>query len=286
MEYSFDYLQTLISMRTSENQELEFKDGRAIGDTHKQKLEVTKDISAFANAGGGILIYGVTESPNPGGAAEKLSPVDRRAFSPEWLEQLASQISPRISGLKIHPISIDQTEATCCYVLEIPGGDTAHQALDFRYYRRYNFQAVPMVDYEIRDVMNRSKHPAINAMICGFEKRGRPQIIVEFENIGRVMARYYSARVHFPAAFMGRPFKPQDATYVGADSGAYWEFQIANGIGAPLFPRAKVSRGISCDWLPAFPANRESAENIHMWLYADSMQPIHLIKENIPGNLR
>jgi hypothetical protein len=31
----------------------------------------------------------------------------------------------------------------------------AHQARDYRYYKRHNFNALPMEDYEVRDVMNR-----------------------------------------------------------------------------------------------------------------------------------
>jgi hypothetical protein len=40
--------------------------------------------------------------------------------------------------------------------LAIPPSNTAHQALDKKYYRRFNFAAEPMHDYEIRDVMKRS----------------------------------------------------------------------------------------------------------------------------------
>lgn len=32
-------------------------------------------------------------------------------------------------------------------------------AKDFRYYKRFNFQSVPMYDYEVRDVMNRADAP-------------------------------------------------------------------------------------------------------------------------------
>jgi len=45
------------------------------------------------------------------------------------------------------------------YVVEIPKGTTAHQATDWRYYKRFNFISVPMEDYEIRDVMNRAVVP-------------------------------------------------------------------------------------------------------------------------------
>jgi len=31
-----------------------------------------------------------------------------------------------------------------------------HQAYDHRYYKRYNFQSIPMEDYEVRDLMRRS----------------------------------------------------------------------------------------------------------------------------------
>jgi hypothetical protein len=47
------------------------------------------------------------------------------------------------------------------YVVEIPQSNTAHQANDKRYYRRFNFECVPMEDFEIRDIMNRATIPDV-----------------------------------------------------------------------------------------------------------------------------
>jgi hypothetical protein len=51
------------------------------------------------------------------------------------------------------------------YVVEIPQSETAHPALDNRYYKRFNFESVPMADHEIRDVMHREvTAPALHSL--------------------------------------------------------------------------------------------------------------------------
>lgn len=39
--------------------------------------------------------------------------------------------------------------------MNIPKSNTAHQAFDKKYYKRYNFESVAMEDYEIKDIINR-----------------------------------------------------------------------------------------------------------------------------------
>ena len=79
----------------------------------------------------------------------------------EWLDQVInSRISPKIDGIRINPIPLKTTNlGQCAYVVWIPQSNTAHQASDKRYYKRYNFESVAMEDYEIRDAMSRSKYP-------------------------------------------------------------------------------------------------------------------------------
>jgi hypothetical protein len=47
------------------------------------------------------------------------------------------------------------------YAVSIPAATSRapHQAADKRYYKRYNFQSVPMEDYEIRDILRRASTP-------------------------------------------------------------------------------------------------------------------------------
>jgi hypothetical protein len=146
-----------IHAQAEESTTLEYKAADALGKSDGKKKEITKDVSAMANADGGIIIYGVTEQDKylPG----ELDPIDRTQFSKEWLEQVINNIRPRINGLTIHPIDIDTEPNDVVYVAEIPKSTTAHQAKDYRYYKRFNFQAVPMEDYEVKDVMNRAITP-------------------------------------------------------------------------------------------------------------------------------
>jgi len=60
MEFTRDYLDGLIAGKVEESSSLEYKAAAALdrGDDRK-KIELTKDVSAFANAGGGVLIYGI-----------------------------------------------------------------------------------------------------------------------------------------------------------------------------------------------------------------------------------
>jgi predicted HTH transcriptional regulator len=59
-----------------ESSTLEYKDSRALGNTDHQKNEMLKDVSAFANAAGGILIYGMKESGHlPTGTDDGVDPV-------------------------------------------------------------------------------------------------------------------------------------------------------------------------------------------------------------------
>jgi hypothetical protein len=95
------------------------------------------------------------------------------------------------------------------YVVEIPQGTTAHQALDKRYYKRFNFESVPMEDHEIRDVMNRDKFPVINLDFSIESKRTtmgrsilrRNTLIIRAKNVGQLYAQYVNCSIHLPSSF-------------------------------------------------------------------------------------
>lgn len=156
-------LERYITEGIEESLTLDYKAAASLDKSDKKKIEITKDVSAMANSAGGILIYGIAEFQDKAHEhlPEKLDPVDRTAFSKEWLEHIIGNIQPRIDGVIIHPVSINSAPNHVIYVAEIPQSHTAHQARDMRYYKRFNFESVMMSDYEIRDVMNRNKHPAI-----------------------------------------------------------------------------------------------------------------------------
>ena len=134
-------LKNLIKNEIEENIHLDYKEARALENTDGKKNEISKDVSAMANAGGGVIIYGIKEhnTKHTSHLPEEITPIDRIKISKEWLEQvIQSKISPKIEGLIIHPIALDSNSTDVVYVLEIPQSLKAHQASDKKYYKRNN----------------------------------------------------------------------------------------------------------------------------------------------------
>ena len=157
-------VQSYIDQEVEESLTLDYKSARALSKQDRKKIEITKDVSAMANSAGGLIIYGVSEHQDPDRRhlAEKIDPVDRTEFPREWLEHVINNIQPRIDGLGIYPVAVDTGPNHVVYVVEIPQSTTAHQAKDYRYYKRFNFESVPMEDYEVRDVMHRATTPDVH----------------------------------------------------------------------------------------------------------------------------
>jgi hypothetical protein len=202
-------LQRIIQSREEESLTLEYKAADALGRQEAKKTEITKDVSAMANSAGGRLIYGIKESANPAHQhlPECLDPVNRNLFSREWLEQVINSIRPRIGGLIIEPVALSSVGTDdVVYVIHIPQGTTAHQASDFRYYRRYNFQVQPMYDHEVRDVMHRGQAPRIE-LEFSIEYRTIDQsddcfIAIAAVNQGAVLARFVNGFVYIPLSLV------------------------------------------------------------------------------------
>lgn len=148
-------LQSLIDDEISESLTLDYKASPSLGKDSKQRDELCKDVSAFANSAGGQIIYGIEERDRKPVKIDAGSPLPK-----EWIEQVIdSNIQPRIEGLVITPLPIENRNHA--YVLTIPQASARapHQAPDKKYYKRQNFQSVPMEDYEIRDALRRQTTP-------------------------------------------------------------------------------------------------------------------------------
>ncbi|MBT34105.1 MAG: ATP-binding protein [Thalassobius sp.] len=152
--YSIETIQSFIDNEIEESIHIEFKSGEALSKNDSKKKEVSKDVSAFANSDGGIIVYGLKESNHK---ASELSFINGNEFSKEWLEQIISTtINRNIPSLKIHPIRVSNDILKSIYVVQIPSSiDAPHQCRDKRFYRRYNFESVPMEEYEIRQLYGR-----------------------------------------------------------------------------------------------------------------------------------
>jgi hypothetical protein len=192
----------LISDQVQEHLHLEYKGAGALQRDDKYKTDITIDVSAMANSDGGTIIYGVREytEREKRHLPEKIDPLNQVSFSKEWLEQVINTIRPRINGIIITPITLNDIQVI--YIVDIPKSDTAHQARDDRYHKRNNFTISNMEDHEIRDVMNRNKNPKLVLSFSILRKmRGEYpcfSLVVKAENAGGVYAKYVNIFIRIP----------------------------------------------------------------------------------------
>jgi Schlafen, AlbA_2 len=150
-------LQRLVDEEIQESLTLDYKASPSLARDDKARDELCKDVSAFANSAGGQNIYGIVEKDR-----KPVKVDDGSDLSREWIEQVInSRVQPRLDGLVITPVPVDSGRHA--YVLTIPqaSGRAPHQAPDKKYYKRQNFQSVPMEDYEIRDALRRATTPEL-----------------------------------------------------------------------------------------------------------------------------
>jgi hypothetical protein len=167
--WNLDRIKDLISNNEEESLTLEFKNGDVFNlhqkDRTKLKEEIGKDVASFANASGGVIIYGIEEA---NGKAKGIFAVDQNYLkSKGQLSQIIqSNIDPTFTDFLITTIPF---EYCFIYVVEIEQGKTAYMAKDKIHYRRVDATTIKMDAQMLRDVMNRISTPIL-------------ELIFEFDN--------------------------------------------------------------------------------------------------------
>jgi hypothetical protein len=266
-------LESMIAQKIEESNQLDYKSAPALEGGDNKKTAITKDVSAFANSAGGQIIYGIKEFEDVARKhlPEKIDAIDSRNYSREWLDQIIGQISPRIEDVRIIPIRVGPAEWESCYVVDIPKGETSHQARDCRYYRRYNFESVAMVDYEVRDVMNRRKHPRLEFKICLIRTNEMTLKLSFFvKNVGPVIPKQYGVRVILPTCIGGKLFQKGLIRHQ-TEGKFFWWFNVIGG--EPIFPGSEVYFEFEIPYLIGAPLE-PTGDTVNCKLCADEMPPV------------
>ena len=244
-------LERFIDNEIQERFDLDYK-AAAFLDPNKRD-DITKAVSAMANANGGVVIFGIKEYQEKTRChlPEKIDPVSQSAFSRERLDQILSQIQPVIQSPVIHAVPIDGSVDEAVYVVVVPQSTTAHQATDLKYYHRSNARSVPMQDYQIRDIMNRIQHPRLRVELAIHEywisdndfAAPSPKYFLDVYavNLGPRLARYITCFLRVPPSF-----EPEtDASSAPLqkyfwDGNRYHVFSLSNLKREPIDERNKV----------------------------------------------
>lgn len=210
MEYFFDKtsytvedVQSLIENEVEESVHLEFKASGALDKADKKREEIAKDVSAFANSDGGVIVYGLVEQNNK---AHALDFIDGEVYSKEWLEQvIRSNVQRPIPALIIHPVRQDGSINKTLYVVKIPSSiDAPHMSKDKRFYKRNNFESVRMEEYEVRNLYGRKSKSKLALSLATIKKSliadpGTTEYVLEVQvmNISSVPEAEYTVCAYF-----------------------------------------------------------------------------------------
>jgi hypothetical protein len=200
-------LLNLIATRVQENIGLDYKRCGSLEHSDRKKADLSKDVSAFANSAGGTLVYGIVENHRI--PVDLDVGYDPTAITKEWIEQVInSTIQRRIDGVRINQVELGARPGKVAYVVSVPQSLRApHQAADKKFYKRFNFESVPMEEYEVRDVSRRLEAPDLRVVLLSPAGTDLPLVFKEGEE--------FSNRFHLKA--MVRNGSPAPAEYAIID---------------------------------------------------------------------
>lgn len=179
----FEDLQRLRDEREEESLTLEFKpcNELKVGSKFRDKTgqqrvrerddvlnELTKDVTAFLNSAGGMIIYGIQEKNSRADEIDKtnsfkLGSKQDNIQSEKVIDWLRAHIQPPPAVDVYRVLETPGDPASSWYlVIEVPQGQQAYMARDHRFYKRVSNTVQPMEQYEVKDVMNRAMIPDVD----------------------------------------------------------------------------------------------------------------------------
>lgn len=203
-EYTKEDIHDFIDSYTSENYLFDLK--RKEGLSKSKKGDICKDVSAFANTRGGIIIYGIGEDKE--NDTIFLDAFHKSYFSIQSLEQIIiGGISKPILGVRY--FAIEMEEGKFIYLVKIPESeDSPHMALkNKKYYIRYEETSQAIEEHLVRSLYFKSVSVDLNLdlkfSLHSARKNNKPQdgkpkinevvilLSIKVENIGKVIANNF-----------------------------------------------------------------------------------------------
>lgn len=151
-------LEALVTNQVAERRTLEFK-RELPGDAEKQRKDFLADVSSFANAQGGDLIYGIEENRGVAASIPGLLVDNPDKEMLRWEDVLLAGLEPRLPGLRLNWIDIG--EGCGVMLIRVPASSIAPHRVIFkqsnRFYGRKSNGKYEMDTQELRDAFTASE---------------------------------------------------------------------------------------------------------------------------------
>lgn len=188
-------ISAFINKKIEENLTLEYK-GIA---TLKTPGDIGKEISAFANSSGGLLIVGLREQKVDGGRSKIAVGVEwntEKIYNKEWFSQvMVGNIQPHVNNIDL--VSVPSKDgAGNIFIVDVPASAfSPHMSCcdDHTYYERIGARSVPMEHYQVDYHFGRRLRPDLIPQIFienGSEGIPAIKIIFKVKNDGRALAKW------------------------------------------------------------------------------------------------
>jgi hypothetical protein len=200
--------------------------------------EMSKQVAAFANSGGGTLVYGVSETGPTGARVVDMGGIRlalRGRSTKEWLEDvIPNLVDYPLSRLNVYVIggvgpATQITPDHGLVVIEVPDSESApHQARDKCYYARVAGKSRPVGHRLVQDMFSRTRHPTLDLHLS-LHERGASILLQAFcSNSGRVYANYVNGFLEIPIEICRSPSDDDPIDLIQHDGQAYKYVSFSN----------------------------------------------------------
>ncbi len=144
---NLESINNLINEKIKESLNLDYK-----RELDERNNEIAKDISAFANASGGKIIYGISEKD---GLPSSINWIESKGVKEKIEDVILTHIQPELKGYEIYSIENPDNHSQAIFIVEIPESSDAPHMANYRYYIRRNFKSEYMEDSEVKNAIFR-----------------------------------------------------------------------------------------------------------------------------------